>query len=90
MQAAGVQFTKADAKFVADSRPRRPVEAEWVTDAEAKGLKDAAKVLAEFRAEIAKLREVGPRPARAAPGTGSHAASCTWRRMLTADPRERV
>ena len=30
------------------------LEAKWVADAEAKGLKDAKKVLAEFRAEIAK------------------------------------
>ncbi len=30
------------------------LEAQWVSAAEAKGLKDAAKVLAEFRAEIAR------------------------------------
>jgi TRAP-type transport system periplasmic protein len=31
-----------------------PLEQKWVKDAEAKGLKNADKVLAEFRAEIAK------------------------------------
>ena len=30
------------------------LEQKWVKEAEAKGLKDAAKVLAEFRSEIAK------------------------------------
>jgi TRAP-type transport system periplasmic protein len=55
MQANNVQIVKADAKFVADVKAKTaPLEAKWVQDAEAKGLKDAAKVLAEFRAEIAK------------------------------------
>jgi len=55
MQANGVLITKADAKFVADVKSRTSgLEAKWVADAEAKGLKGAAKVLAEFRAEIAK------------------------------------
>jgi len=46
---------KADAKFVADIKAKTStLEQKWVQDAEAKGLKDAAKVLAEFRAEIAK------------------------------------
>jgi TRAP-type transport system periplasmic protein len=55
MQAAGVTFTKADTKFVADVKTRTaPVEAKWVTDAQAKGLADPKKVLADFRAEIAK------------------------------------
>lgn len=55
MQANNVQVVKADAKFVADVKSRTSqLEAKWVKDAEAKGLKDAAKVLAEFRAEIAK------------------------------------
>jgi hypothetical protein len=30
------------------------LESKWVADAKAKGLSDPAKVLAEFRAEIAK------------------------------------
>ena len=55
MQANNVQMVKADAKFVADVKARTSaLEAKWVKDAEAKGLKDAAKVLAEFRSEIAK------------------------------------
>jgi TRAP-type transport system periplasmic protein len=55
MQANQVQITKADAKFVADVKARTaPLEQKWVNEAEAKGLKNAAKVLAEFRAEIAK------------------------------------
>jgi len=55
MQANQVQITKADAKFVADVKARTaPLEQQWVKQAEAKGLKNADKVLAEFRAEIAK------------------------------------
>lgn len=55
MQANNVQMVKADAAFVNDVKSRTSgLEAKWAKDAEAKGLKDAAKVLAEFRAEIAK------------------------------------
>lgn len=55
MQANGFQVVKADAKFVADVKAKSAVlEQKWAKDAEAKGLKDAAKVLAEFRSEIAK------------------------------------
>ena len=55
MQANGTTVTKADAKFVAQVKDKvAGLEAKWVADAEAKGLKDAKKVLAEFRAEIAK------------------------------------
>ncbi len=55
MQANGVQITKADAKFIADVKAKTaPLEAKWVSDAKATGLKDPAKALAEFRAEIAK------------------------------------
>ena len=55
MQANNVQIVKADVAFVADVKSRTAsLEQKWVKDAEAKGLKDAAKVLAEFRAEIAK------------------------------------
>ncbi len=58
MQANGVVVTKADAKFVADVKSRTsPLEQTWVKSAEAKGLKNPAKVLAEFRAEIAKLEK---------------------------------
>ena len=56
-QAGGIQFIQADAKFIADFKARTaPVEAAWVKDAEAKGLANAAAVLAEFRAEIGKVR----------------------------------
>jgi TRAP-type C4-dicarboxylate transport system substrate-binding protein len=55
MQANNVQVSKADARFVADIRGKTStLEQKWVQDAQGKGLKDAAKVLAEFRAEIAK------------------------------------
>ncbi len=58
MQAAGVQFTKADAAFVKEVQDKTgPVEERWATAAEAKGLKDAKKVLAEYRAEIKKLEK---------------------------------
>jgi TRAP-type C4-dicarboxylate transport system substrate-binding protein len=57
MQAAGVQFTKADPAFVkAVSEKTAPLVDTWAKAAEAKGLKDPKKVLAEFRAEIAKLQ----------------------------------
>ncbi|HYW57356.1 MAG TPA: TRAP transporter substrate-binding protein [Polaromonas sp.] len=55
MQANNVQIVKANPKFVADVKTRTaPLEQKWIKDAEVKGLKDAAKLLAEFRAEIAK------------------------------------
>ena len=58
MQANGVQVTKADAKFVADIKAKTaPLEQGWIKAAEDKGLKNAAKVLSEFRAEIAKLEK---------------------------------
>lgn len=57
MQAAGVQFTAADATFVkAVTDKTAPVVDAWVKAAEAKGLKDPRKVLGEFRAEIKKLQ----------------------------------
>ncbi|MES2936068.1 MAG: TRAP transporter substrate-binding protein [Pseudomonadota bacterium] len=55
MQANNVQIVKADARFVSDVKAKTaPLEQKWVKDAEAKGLKNADKVLADFRAEIAK------------------------------------
>ena len=55
MQANGVQVVKADAAFVADvKRKTSGLEAKWIAEAKTKGLTDPAKVLAEFRAEIAK------------------------------------
>lgn len=57
MQAAGYEATAADAKFIADFKAKTaPIEAAWIKEAEAKGLKNAAAVLKEFRAEIAKLQ----------------------------------
>jgi len=57
MQAAGVSFTKADAAFVSEVKAKTAgLEQAWATAAEAKGLKDAKKVLADYRAEIAKLK----------------------------------
>jgi hypothetical protein len=58
MQVNGVQVTQADAKFVKDVKAKtQALEQNWAKAAEAKGLKNAAKVLAEFRAEIAKLEK---------------------------------
>jgi TRAP-type C4-dicarboxylate transport system substrate-binding protein len=58
MQAAGVQFTRADPAFVKAVQDKiGAVEDKWAAAAEAKGLKDAKKVLAEYRAEIKKLEK---------------------------------
>ena len=58
MQAAGVQFTKADAPFVAAVKDKTAgLEGSWIKAAEAKGMKDAKKVLADYRAEIVKLEK---------------------------------
>ncbi len=58
MQASGVQITKADPAFEKAVREKTAaVEDKWIQSAEAKGLKDAKKVLAEYRAEIAKLQK---------------------------------
>ncbi len=58
MQANGVQITKAEAAFVADIKSKTSsLETKWAADAEAKGLKGAAQVLAEFRSEIAKAEK---------------------------------
>jgi TRAP-type transport system periplasmic protein len=55
-QAAGIETTPADAKFVADFKAKTgAIETEWLKEAEAKGLKNAAAVLKEFRSEIGKL-----------------------------------
>lgn len=53
----GVEMTNADARFVADYKARTaPLEAEWAKKAEEKGLRNAAAVINEFRAEIAKIK----------------------------------
>jgi TRAP-type transport system periplasmic protein len=58
MQANGVQFTKADPAFVKAVQDKiGAVEDKWAAAAEAKGLKDAKKVLSEYRAEIKKLEK---------------------------------
>jgi TRAP-type transport system periplasmic protein len=58
LQANNAQMTKADTKFVADVKAKTaPLEQKWMKDAEAKGLNEAAKVLAEFRSEIAKAEK---------------------------------
>ena len=57
MQANGVQFTKADPAFVkAVTDKTAGLVDTWATAAEAKGMKNPKKVLADFRAEIAKLQ----------------------------------
>lgn len=58
MQASGVKFNAADATLVAAVRERTaPLVDTWARNAEAKGLKEPKKVLAELRAEIAKLEK---------------------------------
>ncbi|MEY4979151.1 MAG: hypothetical protein RLZZ352_1421 [Pseudomonadota bacterium] len=53
----GVARVMADAAFVkAVAEKQDAQEAKWATTAHAKGLKDPRAVLAEFRAEIAKLK----------------------------------
>ncbi len=57
MQAAGVQMSKADAAFVkAVTDKTAPLIENWAKAAEAKGMKEPKKVLAEMRAEIAKQK----------------------------------
>jgi TRAP-type C4-dicarboxylate transport system substrate-binding protein len=57
MQAAGVQFTKADAAFIkAVGDKTAPLVDTWAKAAEAKGMKDPKKALAELRSEIARLQ----------------------------------
>lgn len=57
MQAAGVQFTKADPAFVkAVEAKTAPVIDAWAAKVEAKGVKDPKKLLADYRAEIKKLQ----------------------------------
>ena len=58
MQAAGVQFSKADAAFVKAVNDKTGTLVDtWAKAAEAKGLKDPKKALADFRAEIKKLEK---------------------------------
>jgi TRAP-type C4-dicarboxylate transport system substrate-binding protein len=56
MQAANVQTNKADAAFVkVVTEKTDPLVDSWAKAAEAKGMKDPKKALADFRAEIKKL-----------------------------------
>jgi TRAP-type C4-dicarboxylate transport system substrate-binding protein len=56
MQVNNVQITKADPAFVAAVKAKTaPLEQRWAQEAAAKGLPHPEKVLAEFRAEIAKV-----------------------------------
>jgi len=58
MQASGVQFSKADPAFVkAVAGKTAPLEDTWAKAAEGKGLKDAKKVLGDYRAEVKKLQQ---------------------------------
>jgi TRAP-type transport system periplasmic protein len=58
MQASGVQFNVADAALIKAVKDKTdPMEASWAKAAEAKGLKDARRVLAEFRAEIQRAEK---------------------------------
>jgi TRAP-type C4-dicarboxylate transport system substrate-binding protein len=55
LQKSGVKIVNADAAFVAEVRKRSaPIVDDWIAKANAKGV-DAAKILAEFRAELKRL-----------------------------------
>jgi TRAP-type transport system periplasmic protein len=57
MQAAGVQMNKADPAFVkAVTDKTSGLVDNWAKAAEGKGMKDPKKALADFRAEISKLK----------------------------------
>jgi TRAP-type transport system periplasmic protein len=57
MQANGVQMNKADAAFVkAVTEKTAPLVDTWAKAAEAKGMKDPKKALADMRAQINKLQ----------------------------------
>jgi TRAP-type C4-dicarboxylate transport system substrate-binding protein len=55
LQKSGVKIVHADPAFVAEVQKRSaPIVDDWITKASAKGI-DAAKILAEFRAELKKV-----------------------------------
>lgn len=57
MTKRGVAATPSPKPFVDDIRARvQPLEQKWIDAAQKKGLADAAEVLKEFRAEIAKIQ----------------------------------
>ena len=55
LQKSGVKIVNADPAFVAEVQKRSaPIAEDWITKANAKGV-DAARILAEFRAELKKV-----------------------------------
>jgi TRAP-type C4-dicarboxylate transport system substrate-binding protein len=55
LQKSGVKIVNADAAFVAEVQKRSaPIVEDWIAKANAKGV-DAARILAEFRAELKKV-----------------------------------
>ena len=55
LQKSGVKIVSADPAFVAEVKKRSaPIEEDWIIKANAKGV-DAARILAEFRAELKKV-----------------------------------
>jgi TRAP-type C4-dicarboxylate transport system substrate-binding protein len=65
MRGQAVQVTPASAQLVEEVRQRvAPVEQRWIKAAHAKGLKDPASVLAEFRADIAAQQRSATAAAR--------------------------
>ena len=55
LQKSGVKIVNADPAFVAEVQKRSaPIVEDWITKANAKGV-DAARILAEFRAELKKV-----------------------------------
>jgi TRAP-type C4-dicarboxylate transport system substrate-binding protein len=55
LQKSGVKIVSANPAFVAEVQKRSaPIVDDWITKASAKGV-DAAKILAEFRAELKKV-----------------------------------
>jgi TRAP-type C4-dicarboxylate transport system substrate-binding protein len=55
LQKSGVKIVNADAAFVAEVQKRSaPIVEDWITKANAKGV-NAARILAEFRAELKKV-----------------------------------
>jgi TRAP-type C4-dicarboxylate transport system substrate-binding protein len=55
LQKSGVKIVNANPAFVAEVQKRSaPIVDDWITKASAKGV-DAAKILAEFRAELKKV-----------------------------------
>ena len=57
MQKNGVKLIKADSAFISGVTIRvSKLERDWAQAAKAKGVKDPSRMLAEFRAEVAKLQ----------------------------------